>query len=104
MPLEIDVQIDEVFEEQVALDGLRAAVEVTLLREGITSAGVSVMVGSDDLLHQLNLDYRGIDAPTDVLSFSAQEDAEDAAAQFVIAPEALEFLGDVVISFPYAAR
>ena len=104
MPLEIDVQIDEVFEEQVALDGLRAAVEVTLLREGITSAGVSLMVGSDDLLHQLNLDYRGIDAPTDVLSFSAQEDAEDAAAQFVIAPEALEFLGDVVISFPYAAR
>lgn len=104
MPLEIDVQIDEQFEDQVAAAGLRAAVEATLRRENVASAGVSLMVAGDDLLHQLNLEYRGIDGPTDVLSFSAREDAEGAAGKFVTAPEALEFLGDVVISLPYAAR
>lgn len=104
MPLEIDVQIDDEFADQAAADGLQAAVEATLRREGVTSAGVSLMVGGDELLHQLNLEYRGLDGPTDVLSFSAREDAEGAAAQFVTAPDALDFLGDIVISLPYAAR
>lgn len=104
MPFEIDVQIDEEFEDQVAAGGLQAAIEATLLRESVTSAGVSLMVGGDELLHQLNLEYRGIDGPTDVLSFSAREDAEDVAGKFVVAPDALDFLGDIVISVPYAAR
>lgn len=104
MPLEIDVQIDDELADQAAADGLQAAVAATLRREGVASAGVSLMVGGDELLHQLNLEYRGIDGPTDVLSFSAQEDAQGAAAQFVTAPDALDFLGDIVISLPYAAR
>lgn len=104
MPLEIDVQIDEAFAGQIASEGLQAAVESTLLRENVTSAGVSLMIAGDELLHQLNLEYRGIDGPTDVLSFSAREDAEDAATQFVAAPDAADFLGDIVISLPYAAR
>ena len=104
MSFEIDVQIDELLDHQVSAEGLQAAVEATLLREGITTAGVSLMIAGDQLLHQLNLEYRGIDGPTDVLSFSAREDVEDAAAQFVTAPEAADFLGDIVISLPYAAR
>jgi len=104
MSFEIDVQIDELLDHQVSAEGLQAAVEATLLREGVTTAGVSLMIAGDQLLHQLNLEYRGIDGPTDVLSFSAREDVEDAAAQFVTAPEAADFLGDIVISLPYAAR
>ena len=104
MSFEIDVQIDELLDHQVSAEGLQAAVEATLLREGVTTAGVSLMIADDQLLHQLNLEYRGIDGPTDVLSFSAREDVEDAAAQFVTAPEAADFLGDIVISLPYAAR
>ncbi|MCB0002408.1 MAG: rRNA maturation RNase YbeY [Anaerolineae bacterium] len=104
MPLEIDVQIDEELADQVAAEGLQAAVEATLLREGVTSAGVSLMVAGDELLHELNLEYRGIDGPTDVLSFSAREEAEGSVGTFVVAPDALDFLGDIVISLPYAAR
>lgn len=104
MPFEIDVQIDEMLEDQVSAEGLQAAVEATLRREGVAAAGVSVMVAGDELLQQLNLEYRGIDGPTDVLSFSARAGAEEAAAQFVVAPEAADFLGDIVISLPYAAR
>ncbi|MEZ4769998.1 MAG: rRNA maturation RNase YbeY [Caldilineales bacterium] len=104
MPFEVDVQVDEGLADQVAPEGLRAAVEATLLREGVASAEVSLMVGDDELLCQLNREYRGIDEPTDVLSFSAREDADDAAAHFVAAPDAIDFLGDIVISLPYAAR
>lgn len=103
MPFEIDVQIDEEFADQVAADELRAAVEATLRREGLTTGEVSLVVAGDDLLHQLNREYRGIDGPTDVLSFPARGE-EDAPIHFVTAPEALDFLGDVVISLPYAAR
>lgn len=104
MAFEIDVQVMEEYEDRIAAGGLQAAVEATLRREGVTSAGVSLMVAGDELLHQLNRDYRGIDEPTDVLSFSAREDAEGAAGQFVVAPDEQDFLGDVVISLPYAAR
>jgi probable rRNA maturation factor len=40
----------------------------------------------------------GIDAPTDVLAFSAQEETEI----FVVAPETVEYLGDVIVSYPRA--
>ena len=53
----------------------------------------------DSLMRQLNRDYRGIDAPTDVLSF-AYHAGEGVASP---APEA-EHLGDVVISVETAER
>jgi probable rRNA maturation factor len=70
---------------------------------GAPDAEVTLVIANDDLLHQLNRDYRGIDAPTDVLSFGAQDETggEDV---FVTAPEALNYLGDVIISFPTAER
>ncbi len=57
------------------------------------NADISLIVGSDRLLQELNQQYRGVDATTDVLSFSAGE----------IDPEtAVEYLGDVIISLPRA--
>ncbi|MCK7481783.1 MAG: rRNA maturation RNase YbeY [Candidatus Moduliflexus flocculans] len=48
----------------------------------------------------MNRDYLGIDAPTDVLSFPASE--TDGSQ---IDPEAgSPYLGDILISLPYAAR
>jgi probable rRNA maturation factor len=55
-------------------------------------------------LHQLNLEYRGIDTPTDVLAFSAREDLREPGVVFVVAPEAEAYLGDVIISYPRATR
>lgn len=83
---------------------LQAAVEATLRHEGATTAEVTLVIASDELLQQLNRDYLGIDAPTDVLSFAAQEDSEDNDPLFVTAPEAENYLGDVIISYPMAER
>lgn len=59
-------------------------------------AEVSVLLTEDGHIRDLNHDWRGVDRPTDVLSW-AQE--QEPAAQ-----EHEDLLGDVVISLPTAAR
>ena len=55
---------------------------------------ITIVLTDDRQLHELNLDYLGVDAPTDVLSFPASEtDPETGAA----------YLGDIVLSIPRAA-
>jgi probable rRNA maturation factor len=58
-----------------------------------SAAEVSLVLADDEYLRQLNREYRGIDQPTDVLSF--------AMAEGLPAPETvdlLELLGDIYIS------
>ncbi|MFZ1267241.1 MAG: rRNA maturation RNase YbeY [Anaerolineae bacterium] len=98
----ITISIDEPFEPLVAEEMLRSVVQRTLLLEGWPSAELTVLVTDDETVCQLNRDYRGLDEPTDVLSFSAQEMQPDAAT-FVSAPEMVNYLGDVIIAYPVAA-
>ena len=57
---------------------------------------VSVILVDDDYIHELNLEYRGIDQPTDVLSFAMKDNPEDYA---IVLPEEIpELLGDIYIS------
>jgi probable rRNA maturation factor len=51
-------------------------------------------------LRTLNRSYRGEDAPTDVLSFALAENQDD----FVLPPDGVLRLGEVVVSFPAARR
>ena len=63
---------------------------------------VSVTVGSEALLHDLNKRYRGVGRPTDVLAFPLQ--APEDREPFVTLAEAGRQLGDVVISYPRVER
>lgn len=57
-------------------------------------ADMTIVLTDDRQLHELNLDYLGVDSPTDVLSFPAGE----------VDPETEAFyLGDIAISLPRAA-
>lgn len=69
---------------------LEASVLACLAAEGSPEALVSVHLAEDGLLHELNRRYRGVDAPTDVLSFGLGDPPPGAA------------MGDVVISVPRA--
>ena len=72
------------------------AVRTTLDQQGWAEpATVSVLLTDDDTIQKLNRDFRGIDKPTDVLSF------EDGESPF---PDAPVHLGDIAISVPYALR
>lgn len=105
MTYEIIVEVDEEFAEAVDVEALRAAAVATLRHEEVVEADVAILVTSDEEVQALNRDYRGVDAPTDVLSFAAHEGDDlihDAPAEL----DALltRSLGDVVIAFPWAVR
>jgi probable rRNA maturation factor len=102
-PANIDVQIDPAYADRVPEERLRQIVAAALRHEGADDAELTLVLADDALLHQLNRDYRGIDAPTDVLSFASQDEGQGTDI-FVTAPEALNYLGDVIISFPTAQR
>ena len=61
---------------------------------------VSVSLVSDEVIHVLNKDYRGIDRPTDVLSFALDEAEEP---QEFGGPDT-HLLGDIIISAETAVR
>ena len=76
-------------EETAAL--MQRAAEEALLSEGIeASAELSVSFAGLEEIHTLNREYRGVDRPTDVLSFPMYERGE-------LPREGLIELGDVVI-------
>lgn len=73
-----------------------SAVRATLKAHDAEACEVSVLLTDDVDMRQLNRDYRGIDAPTDVLAFSMRE-GEDGDVN-------PRLLGDLVVSLETAAR
>lgn len=75
-------------------DLLKRAAQAALKHESQTSeSDLSIVLTDDARLHQLNQEYLGIDAPTDVLSFPASETDPETGAPY---------LGDILISMPRA--
>jgi len=69
----------------------------------LSDAQVDLLLTDDSTVQDLNLRYRGLDKPTDVLSF-AQRDHVSGAPQLPQAPDQPIVLGDVVISVETAER
>ncbi len=101
MPEEqIDVQIDCEDAEDVDAADLARAIAATLISAGRPDGEVTLVITEDDVVADLNRTYLGVDGPTDVLSFPAQ----DPAPGFVSAPEMANYLGDILIALPYTRR
>ncbi len=94
---DIDIQPQVAVMEGV-LSLLETAVSATLAQQNISPpASLSLVLTDDAQLQQLNHDYRQIDAPTDVLTFVADK-------PLVNLPDEIPYLGDILISVPYASR
>ncbi|MCI5754275.1 MAG: rRNA maturation RNase YbeY [Clostridiales bacterium] len=85
---------------------IRRSIETALETENVqTPCSVSVLLTDDRQIHEINLEQRGVDAPTDVLSFPMNEFVPGA-----FDPEGAEWdyddrcipLGDVVLSLERA--
>jgi probable rRNA maturation factor len=73
---------------------LERAANTTLAHQSKSlESELSVILTDDARLHELNLNYLGIDAPTDVLSFPASETDPETGARYI---------GDILISLPRA--
>jgi len=53
---------------------------------------ISIALADNDAVHALNRDYRGMDKPTNVLSFPSGEDAVPPEADMIM-------LGDIILAF-----
>ncbi|MFZ4626823.1 MAG: rRNA maturation RNase YbeY [Blastocatellia bacterium] len=76
---------------------------------GLAEASLQIVFVGDRRMRQLNRTYRGIDRPTDVLSFAYHEtaDPEEESGEGQASPDHLadpENLGDLVISVETAQR
>ncbi|WP_424766227.1 rRNA maturation RNase YbeY [Paenibacillus sp. sgz302251] len=88
---------------------LEQLLQLAAKAEGISDGEVSLTFVDDDRIHELNREYRGIDRPTDVLSFAMQEDGTDELDIIfdVESEDELDpisgMLGDIIISVETAA-
>ena len=90
----IEIAIDAPFESLIDPATLERAAETALQCAGASpDCDLTVVISSDTQLLELNRQYLGIDAPTDVLSFQADEPDPETGRRY---------LGDVIISFPRA--
>jgi probable rRNA maturation factor len=100
------LEIEEGLERYSAVQAqVAAAVEKAVERTGgPDKAQVGLLIVGDGAIHELNMEHRGVDKATDVLSFPLIEPGE-AITQADVDPETGEVvLGDIVISLPAAER
>ena len=86
LPQNDEETVQECVREVCSMEGVQQEYEV----------GITIM--DDEGIRLLNRDYRGIDAPTDVLSFSVLDRGKDEPAIFGEDDEEPLILGDIVIS------
>ena len=89
----IHIEINPSLRTDLAPDILERAALAVLAHQS-TDGDLSIVLTDDEQLHELNREYLGIDAPTDVLSFPASETDPETARRY---------LGDILISVPRAA-
>jgi len=92
----IHIEVDEAFVAQVDETWLHRAAVTALEHEQRTTAELTLVITDDQALQELNRRFRGVDAPTDVLAFGGE------TPEFVSAPDAGDYIGDVIISYPRA--
>ncbi len=91
----IDVQNEDDFPVNVARLQ-QAAMAVLESQQAQPDTEMTVVITTDEAVADLNRQFRGIDAPTDVLSFPAD-------APPVEMPDEPPYIGDLVIAYPYAS-
>lgn len=83
---------------------IKKAIGMALDAEGVNTACIiSVVLTNDDGIHRVNFEFRGVDRPTDVLSFPMNElspDEFDAELCERDMDSGAVLLGDMMISIP----
>lgn len=99
----VHVRIGTAYRSLVNKAWLVSLVALVLESEGVPMpAEAGLAITGQIKIRKLNREYRGIDKPTDVLSFALQEN-RGRIRKFALPPDGIARLGDVVISFPQAA-
>jgi len=95
LSFEVDVQNDAAWPVEAAQLVRAAQTVLEQFGPGVDCA-LTVVVDDDAAVEALNRQFRGVHAPTDVLSFPADQPPVELTGE-------PRYLGDLVIAFPYAA-
>jgi len=96
-PVEVEIQNEAGY--GIDVQSLERAVQVTAqLQEVNDLSELTIVITDDESVAALNRRFRGVDSPTDVLSFPGGDD--DSMFAFEGEPR---YLGDLVIAFPFAS-
>lgn len=87
------VQVDENLSNPIEAALVEKAAQAALDQQKAEAGDLTVVLTGDAELQSLNLEYLGIDAPTDVLSFPAD---------FIDPDTDRRYYGDILISIPRA--
>jgi probable rRNA maturation factor len=91
----LQVQADLAPPNSLPRERLEAAAQTVLaMHEVAANAMVSLIIGTDEQLRDMNLRYRDVDSVTDILSFPSQPLPQGV-------DEDAGYLGDIIIALPY---
>ncbi|MDD5510017.1 MAG: rRNA maturation RNase YbeY [Dehalococcoidales bacterium] len=99
--MEIDILVDEGLAGCPDALWLKEVAGRVLTAQGIDSqAELGLFITSQERIRELNRSYLGKDRPTDVIAFHMLSGGEE--SNFVLPPDGVLHLGEVVISYPQA--
>ena len=103
---QIDVLVKREFVVKVSKSWFRCLIKKVLDYEEIThSIELSLVITDERTIRNLNKLYRKQDKYTDVLAFSMVQDIHKKEEQpFIVAPDDVTYLGEVLISYPIAVK
>jgi len=101
---EISIHIEQNFRDCIDKQWMRKIAQQILQAESVTPPyEISIAFTDSETVQKLNRDYRGIDEPTDVLSFYMLPQEKNESS-FILPPDGVTHLGEVIISYPQAAE
>jgi probable rRNA maturation factor len=108
MAHDIVVTVEHPLDASVDAAMIAGWAEAALAHAQAPDGSVSIVIADDTTVQALNRDYRGVDEPTDVLSFGlgglAKPLEPDEPEAFILPDDAPLEIGEIVISHPYAER
>lgn len=100
--MQLGIEVDGKFRQYVNESRVYELVERCLkIRKLDSEVELSLLITGDETVRDLNHRYRGINDTTDVLSFALTEEEPD-ILPFIIPPDGIIHLGEVIISYPRA--
>jgi probable rRNA maturation factor len=99
--MEINVSIDKGLDGCPPRRWLESVIRQVLEAQGAgAEAEMGLLIATGERVRELNRDYLGEDAPTDVLAFSAWEEGD--TLPFIHPPDGRLHLGEVIIAYSQA--
>ena len=100
---QIDILVDEKYVQKIDSCALVQLLNMLLQKIGLDkSSHLTLTITGDEILQELNKAHRGLDYPTDVLSYPQLSNDDSFFPQNEF--DADNYLGDIVISYPAAQR